>query len=121
MYVEDNKFTRNLIKKSLEHLVKKVYLAEDGIEGLKLYKKVLPNIVLTDMYMPNMDGLEMSLKIKEIKPQQVIGMFTANAVEKSNHKAQSLNLNTYIIKPLDRQQFFNSLAYLGSLALSQSK
>lgn len=116
MYVEDDKFTRNLIKKALKNLVKKIYLAKDGIDGLRLYKKILPNIVLTDMYMPNMDGLEMSKIIKELKPQQVIGMFTGDAEEQNNTKAQSLNIDTYIIKPLDRQQFFNSLEYLRTLA-----
>ena len=60
----------------------------------------------------------MSQKIKKIKPKQIIGMFTGDSVEQNNHKAQSLNINTYIIKPLNRQQFFNSLEYLGTLALS---
>jgi len=118
LYVEDDKLTRNLINKALEHLVKKVYLAQDGIEGLELYKEILPNIVLTDMHMPKMDGLEMSQKIKEMNPQQIIGMFTGDAEELDNKTTQSLNIDTYIVKPLDRQHFFHALEHLGKLALN---
>lgn len=118
MYVEDDKFTRNLINTALNHLVKEVYLAKDGLEGLELYKKFSPNIVLTDMHMPNMNGLEMSKKIREITPEQVIGIFTGDVEEQSNKEAQSLKIDAYLIKPLNRQEFFNALDYLATLTLS---
>lgn len=115
LYVEDDKLTQNLIKKALEHLVKEVYLAKDGMEGLKLYKKISPDIVLTDMYMPNMDGLEMSRKIKELNQKQAIGLFTGDEKEELHQQAQLLNIDVYILKPLNRKQFFDSLTYLATL------
>ncbi len=119
LYVEDDKLTRQLTKMALENLVKKVYLAKDGIEGLKLYQEISPNIVLTDMYMPKMNGLEMSQKIKELQPEQVIGLFTGDAKNTISQNYSLHTIDTYLVKPLSRKQFLNSLNYLSELALSQ--
>lgn len=121
LYVEDDKFTQNLIEQVLVQMVKKVYLANDGIEGLKRYVEVSPDIVLTDLYMPNMNGLEMSQKIKEISPTQTIGLFTGEGEDEIKKEVARLlvEIDCYIFKPLKRKEFFKTLNHLGSLALSK--
>ena len=119
LYVEDDIDTQRLIKKVLSSSAKEVFVASDGEEGLSLYKERQPDIVLTDISMPNMDGLEMAKKIKEIVPNQTIGIFTAFDEPEYLKKAAELDIGTYLLKPFDRKQFFNSLEYLGMVVESQ--
>jgi len=120
LYVEDEQDTQRLIKRILSSLAKEVYVASDGEEGLAIFKEKQPNIVLTDICMPKMDGLEMSKEIKKIAPNQPIGIFTAFDDPEYLKKASELDIGTYILKPFDRKQFFNSLEYLGMVAESQN-
>jgi YesN/AraC family two-component response regulator len=62
--------------------------------------------------MPIMDGLEMSRLIKELDSQQIIALFTAFNEPEYLKKAAELGIDTYIMKPLDEKQFFNSLKFL---------
>ncbi|MEA3490769.1 MAG: response regulator [Campylobacterota bacterium] len=112
MYVEDDLATQKLIEKILNRYCKEVFVANDGIEGLALYKKIHPNIVLSDIVMPNMNGIEMSEKIKELNPKQIISLFTAYNEPEFKEKALELEIDAYIMKPLDEKQFFSSLNYL---------
>ena len=112
MYVEDDLATQKLIKKILTRHCKEVFVANDGVEGLALYKKIHPNIVISDIVMPNMNGIEMSEKIKELNPKQIISLFTAYSEPELKEKALELNIDAYIMKPLDEKQFFTSLNYL---------
>ncbi len=112
MYVEDDLATQKLIVKILTRHCKEVFVASDGMEGLALYKTIDPNIVLSDIVMPNMNGIEMSEKIKKLNPDQIISLFTAYNEPEFKEKALELKIDTYIMKPLDEKQFFNSLNYL---------
>ena len=112
MYVEDDLATQKLIKKILNRHCKEVFVANDGAEGLALYKKIHPNIVISDIVMPNMNGMEMSEKIRELNPKQIISLFTAYNEPEFKKKASELQIDAYIMKPLDEKQFFSSLNYL---------
>jgi len=119
LYVEDDPDTQRLIKKILESSAKEVYVASDGEEGLLLYKEKNPDIVLTDICMPKMDGLEMSKEIRTISATQPIAIFTAFDEPDYLKKASQLDIGTYLLKPFDRKQFFNALAYLAMLVKNQ--
>jgi CheY-like chemotaxis protein len=112
MYVEDDLATQKLIAKILNRYCKEVFVANDGVEGLALYKKIYPDIVLSDIVMPNMNGIKMSEKIRELNPKQIISLFTAYNEPEFKEKALELNIDAYIMKPLDEKQFFTSLNYL---------
>ncbi len=112
MYVEDDLATQKLIQKILARHCKEVFVANDGVEGLTLYQKIRPDIVLSDIIMPNMNGIEMSEKIKAFNPKQIISLFTAYNEPEFKEKALELNIDAYIMKPLDEKQFFTSLNYL---------
>ena len=112
LYVEDDIDTQELIVDILQCYFKEVFVASDGQEGLKLYKEESPDIVLSDISMPIMDGLEMSGAIKELNPQQLIALFTAFNEPEYLKRAAELGIDTYIMKPLDEKQFFNSLKFL---------
>jgi len=112
LYVEDDEITQELIKEILVPSCKKVFVANDGEEGLALYKEKQPDIVLSDIAMPNMNGLEMCEAIKKLNPQQPIALFTAFSESSFLKKASEIGVATYILKPLDEEQFFNSLNYM---------
>lgn len=120
LYVEDDIDTQGLIKKILETYTKEVYVASDGKEGLEVYKSKEPDIVLTDICMPNMNGLEMSKAIKDINREQPIAIFTAFDEPNYLKQAADLEIGTYLLKPFDREQFFNSLNYLAMIAKSDA-
>jgi len=120
LYVEDDLDTQRLIKRILTSSAKEVYIASDGEEGLALYKERRPDIVLTDICMPKMDGLEMAEEIKGIVSNQPIAIFTAFNEPEYLKKAAELDIGTYILKPFDRKQFFSSLEYLGMVVESQN-
>ncbi len=112
LYVEDDLPTQKLIKRILAKCCKKVFVANDGEEGLALFKKIKPNIVLSDIVMPNMNGIEMSEKIRKLNPKQIISLFTAYNEPEFKAKASELKIDAYILKPFDEKQFFSSLNYL---------
>ena len=112
LYVEDDKTTQELIKEILISSCREVFVANDGKEGLAQYKEKQPDIVLSDIAMPHMDGLEMSEEIKKLNPTQAIALFTAFSKSSFLKKAAELDISTYIMKPLDEEQFFNSLKYM---------
>jgi YesN/AraC family two-component response regulator len=112
LYVEDEPTTQELIGEILRDSCKEVFIASDGEEGLKLYKEKNPDIVLSDIAMPKMTGLEMSEAIKAIDSEQAIALFTAFSQSSYLKKAAELDISTYILKPLDEEQFFNSLNYM---------
>jgi YesN/AraC family two-component response regulator len=112
LYVEDEETTQELIGEILKDSCKEVFIASDGKEGLALYKEKNPDIVLSDIAMPNMRGLEMSEAIRALNPNQAIALFTAFSQPSYLQKAAELDITTYILKPLDEEQFFNSLNYM---------
>ncbi len=112
LYVEDDIDTQELIVDILQCHFKEVFVASDGQEGFLVYKEERPDIVLSDISMPIMDGLEMSEAIKELNPKQLIALFTAFNEPEYLQKAAELGIDTYIMKPLDEKQFFNSLKFL---------
>jgi len=112
LYVEDDMDTQELIENILQDYFKEVFVASNGEEGLSIYEKENPDIVLSDIHMPKMDGLTMSDEIKKLNPEQLIALFTAFNDPGYMDRAAKLGIDTYIMKPLDKKQFFNSLSFL---------
>jgi len=112
LYVEDELETQEVIKEILKQACKEVFVASDGVEGLEIYKEKEPNIVLSDIVMPNMNGIEMCQKIKELNPNQHIALFTAYNAPEFKGDALALKIDSYIMKPFDDKQFFSALNYM---------
>lgn len=101
LYVEDDNDTRKAVVKYLKMIFKEVKEAPDGVIGLQEYKKQHFDIVITDILMPNKDGLEMAKEIKAINPMQEILFMTAFSDSSYLLEAISLNAGGYIIKPIN--------------------
>jgi len=112
LFVDDDADTQNMIGSLLNLYFKEVFLAEDGQEGLDIYKEKHPDIVISDITMPRMCGLEMSREIKKIDSDQKISLFTARDGLSYHEEAVEIGIDTFLVKPFDEEQFFNSLHYL---------
>jgi len=100
LYVEDDLNIVNLIKEILISRVKELYIANDGIEGLNMYKNKKPDIILSDIVMPNMDGIEMSKEIKKIDKHQQIALLTGYDDREHFIEAINAGVSRYILKPI---------------------
>lgn len=117
LIVEDEIKLANLIKASIKELFFKVNIAKDGIEGLKKFQSFKPDIIISDITMPNLDGLEMCQKIRE-ESNITIVILSAYSQKEKLLKAIDLGINKYFIKPFDIEEF---LEYLKNLSKNIKK
>ena len=102
LIVEDNTELRNYLKKELSNNYK-VFDAKNGTEGLEIAKKEIPDIIITDVIMPEMDGFEFCSNIKkDIKTSHIpILMLTAKTMADDRLKGIESGADVYLNKPFD--------------------
>lgn len=104
LIVDDEKLTRNGLKSSIDWSslqISELYEAENGIEGIRLASQHHPEIILTDVRMPQMDGIQMAKKIRDILPDTIV-IFMSGYSDKEYLKAAiQLNAVNYVEKPLN--------------------
>lgn len=110
--VEDEKQARKELETMLSAYVPELYMAENGIKGLELYKEHRPDIVLSDIQMPGMNGLAMSAEIREIDSSAIVVLMTAYSDESYLMRALELGANSYILKPIVPTQLARKLGDL---------
>ncbi len=101
LYVEDEEGIREQLSKFLNYYSSKLYVAKDGVEGVELFKQHSPDIVVSDIKMPNMDGIEMAKAIKNINPKQHIIFITAHSESSYFIDAIDMQVDGYILKPIN--------------------
>lgn len=102
LIIDDNEDIRNyLIKLFSDNYI--VYSAENGEEGLKMTKKHMPDLVISDITMEQMDGLELCRKIKESNELSHIPVILLTASKNPETHLQGINdgADDYIMKPFD--------------------
>jgi two-component system NtrC family response regulator len=78
--------------------------AHDGRSGLQLVERHDPDLVLTDLRMPGMDGLELLERIKALRPEAMVIVMTAYGTVKTAVKAMKLGAEDYLGKPIDVEE-----------------
>ncbi|RBQ31858.1 DNA-binding response regulator [Arcobacter sp. FW59] len=114
LIVEDEQKLANLIKSSIKELFFKISIAKDGEEGLKKFKSFKPDIIISDIMMPKLTGLEMSQKIKEQNSSIPIIILSAYSQKEMLLKAIDLGISKYFIKPFDIESFIEYLKELSN-------
>lgn len=112
LYVEDDAETREELELVLKSWFPALFVAKDGQEGLKLYKESCPDIVITDIQMPNMNGLGLSEAIKAINPDQCIIFLSAYNDVDYLFKALELGIQHYITKPVNINKLLSKLSQI---------
>ncbi|MFH1026540.1 MAG: diguanylate cyclase [Pseudomonadota bacterium] len=101
LYVEDEQSTREQVSGLLRRIVRTLYVASDGVEGLALYRQNMPDVVLSDIMMPRMDGLEMASQIRMIKPDCHIIVLTAYSDTEYLLECIAIGISQFAQKPVD--------------------
>jgi len=109
LYVEDEISIQKTMVQYLKKFFSLVTYASDGLEGLKCYQKEKYDIVITDLSMPKMSGLEMIEQIKNINEEQAIIITTAHSESEYMFGAIKSGIDGYVIKPFDFQQLNKEL------------
>ena len=102
LLVDDAKFMREMIKSILTqngYSAEDVYQAEDGADGVAKFNELNPDLVLMDITMPNMDGLEALKTIKSQHPSATIVMCSAMGQEAMVMDAIKSGAKDFIVKP----------------------
>ncbi len=102
--------TREELQSILELYLAELYIAKNGREGLELYKHFRPDIVVTDIQMPEMNGLSMAADIRAINPEQPIVILSAYNDVEYLFRALELGIQHYITKPISVERLLNKLA-----------
>ncbi len=109
LYIEDDEGVRRVNLRILKRMFKDVFEAKDGLEGFELYLDKKPDIILTDIKMPKMDGIKLAKKIREFDFKTKIIITTAFSDEKYLLAAVELNLERYLVKPLTKRNLVPAL------------
>ena len=99
LFAEDDEQIRNNMAEIFSLMFKEIFIAKDGKEALELYNENRPDIVVLDIEMPLLNGLEVASKIRETNKTIPIVIATAYTDTKYFLKAVELNLTAYILKP----------------------
>ncbi len=102
LYVEDEEILREEISTVFESFFEKVFLASNGEEALEIFKNKQKDIsiLITDINMPKMNGMELISKVRELDKEIPILVCTAFNDSEILLRAIKLNVNDYIIKPI---------------------
>jgi len=109
LYAEDEEGVRRNIADSLGYYVKEVYQASNGQEALDLYNEKSPDIILSDIHMPILDGIEFVKEVRLTNRDIPIVMITAHTDKQYLLKAVELHMEKYIVNPLDMDVLFETL------------
>ncbi len=102
LYVEDEDGTRVNIVKTLRLKYEKVLEASNGEEAYKLYKEHKVDLIISDLQMPKMDGVELVKKIRQEDNDTPVVIISAYSDKEKLQEMAKLNIVEYAIKPLSR-------------------
>jgi CheY-like chemotaxis protein len=112
LLVEDNKINQKLVLMLLQRLGYSVELAENGVEGVAAAKQQRYALILMDMQMPEMDGLEATRQIRSgpgLNSDSPIVALTANAMQADQEACREAGMNDFLTKPFNRATLITCL------------
>lgn len=107
LLVEDNVLNQRIVTFSLKKFNHDVTIANNGVEAIEKFKEAKYDVILMDIMMPEMDGLEATVKIREIEnslneiSRTPIIALTANTMDNDREKCISYGMDEFMAKPFD--------------------
>ncbi|MGC9352107.1 MAG: response regulator, partial [Sulfurovum sp.] len=112
LIVDDDKTTISILHHMLKPYADKIYLASDGNEGLSYYQTYHPDLILSDINMPRMNGLEMVEEIRKKDEDVKIAIFTDFKKRDILLKSIELGVNQFPSKPFEAKSFSKTIQQL---------
>ncbi|WP_415406499.1 response regulator transcription factor [Sulfurovum sp. CS9] len=126
LYAEDNQESRENYAFVLKDYFHEVYTAKDGREALDMYYEKKPDVLLLDVSMPKMDGLDVAAAIREEDEETPIIMLSAHSEREKLMRAVPLKLEKYLLKPINTKllqttmlNLINKLQYKDTVQLKE--
>ncbi|HRF57485.1 MAG TPA: response regulator, partial [Campylobacterales bacterium] len=101
LYVEDESIIREQLGQLLGRIVKEVISASDGEEGLKAFLEYAPEMIVTDINMPRLNGLDMAKEIRKYDKNIPIIITTAHSESEFLLEAIEVGVSDFLLKPVD--------------------
>ncbi|EBA15583.1 hypothetical protein RSK20926_15236 [Roseobacter sp. SK209-2-6] len=122
LLAEDNKTNRLLVRKYLAGIKCELSEAENGREAIALCQDMLPDIILMDMSMPEIDGLAATREIRSMNlVQPIIVALTANAFDSDREACLAAGMDYFLQKPINKTVLLQTLAMLRASQLEQKQ
>lgn len=118
LFVDDEESIRNQMNRFLNIIFKEVFIAENGKDGFELFAKNKPDIVITDINMPRVNGFQLAKLIRKVSPLTPIFFLTAYSLNQFIFKSNLLGVNSYLVKPVNFEVMLKRIgealgAYIG--------
>lgn len=117
LLVEDDEFQRSELSQYLKRRVKKIYIAQNGEEGFLKYQDLKPDVIITDLRMPKLDGLGLLKKIR--KEDRITPVIIISAMNDKETILNSLEfgISNYLVKPVDVKELMEVLTQTSKLVM----
>lgn len=109
LFIEDDDVQRSEFSIFLKRRFDKVYLSKNGEEGFRKYIEQKPDMILTDLRMPKVNGLELVKKIRTLDRLIPIIIITAINDKETILKSVDIGITNYIVKPINVKELMNAL------------
>ncbi len=111
LYIEDNPHNRRLVRRTLERRGYSVVEATDGPSGLQMVRDLVPPLVLLDIGLPGMDGIEIVTHMREDENLNRIPVIalTASAMRGDRERFLGAGCDDYLSKPIDVFELLNKV------------
>ena len=98
LVIEDDGNIRTLTEMLLKRLGYEVLLADNGWKGLELYRREHPDVIVLDLKLPGMDGVEVLKQIRSLDLHQLVIVVTVDGTPKTEREVRALGVSEFIVK-----------------------
>ena len=104
LFVEDEELLRAIYERILDKFISRLYVAGNGKEGLEMYHQYKPDLIITDIMMPVMDGLEMVENIRKV--DNIVRLVILSAYGEAEYfmDAIKIGVNSFLLKPVETEK-----------------
>lgn len=109
LFVDDESSVRDAMRYTLNTLFKATHLACNGAEALELFRNKSIDVIITDLEMPCIDGMELITQVRAVAPYKPIIVLSAHTDKEYLLGCCNLHIQAYIVKPITREKLYRAL------------
>ena len=110
LVVDDSRMVRGILDRALKQREVDVALAEDGLDAIEKFKTFQPDLTVMDINMPNMDGLDAIIQIRNLAPKSKFIILSSSSRKDEVVTAKTLDVCSYVIKPFKVEELFDAIS-----------